>query len=549
MKLKGFIIRADTVFHYARFFDTYQQFITGKFNYFQLNFGFYQSGRIINAIYGPLFAYLAGGLLVVLKSYVSFQLFTSFLCYTIAGIGMFLLAKKLSNNSLVSYALAIIYMNMGWIPQWQLASNMSTWGATLAPFLIIIAIRMITNHDTPIVWWQLALIMSIIIQIHVLSSVLYVLCLIPFAVVGLILANDKVKMIIAGVKAILATLILSANFLVSYIELTKSNIIAVPNAHYLTSGVLSIDNNTGLSSSAILIEVLLLIGVQLGLVFLNGKLNNWIISLTGLTAFIATTSVFPWDYIQNTYPILMHTFQFPSRILIIAYPLLLAGIAASTASLSKNRKFILIIACFLVAFNCYSVNQSAIQLEASTQVHTSAFKPFSNRQLFLNAYRDKDLNKVNKIIVKPSPDYLAVNNIDSVAPHASSYISQLEANSVNIPSLVMGKFYKNVDTKGSLIIKWHATKKEKITIPINTYSHSIITFNGKKLSSYKTNRVNAPIITQRKGTNTLTLNYRPWLITSCCIILSLVAWIITLLVMLGLGFWRLIYHLYKTHMK
>ncbi|EQE00311.1 putative cell division domain protein, partial [Clostridioides difficile CD9] len=39
------------------------QFKTGNFSYFQTNYGFQQSGRIVNALYGPLIAYILGGIL------------------------------------------------------------------------------------------------------------------------------------------------------------------------------------------------------------------------------------------------------------------------------------------------------------------------------------------------------------------------------------------------------------------------------------------------------------------------------------------------------
>ncbi|XID85245.1 hypothetical protein ACF0HX_04250 [Pediococcus pentosaceus] len=49
---KSIILGADSIFHFNRFYDTYMQFRTGNFSYFQTNFGFQQSGRIINALYG-----------------------------------------------------------------------------------------------------------------------------------------------------------------------------------------------------------------------------------------------------------------------------------------------------------------------------------------------------------------------------------------------------------------------------------------------------------------------------------------------------------------
>ncbi|NRR75415.1 hypothetical protein HRD57_07025 [Tetragenococcus halophilus] len=42
----------DWIFHYNRFYDTAQQIKEGNFHYFISMYGFSQSGRIINALYG-----------------------------------------------------------------------------------------------------------------------------------------------------------------------------------------------------------------------------------------------------------------------------------------------------------------------------------------------------------------------------------------------------------------------------------------------------------------------------------------------------------------
>lgn len=46
----------DTAFHFHRFYDTNQQIKNHNFSYFQMNYGMGESGRIVNALYGPFFA-------------------------------------------------------------------------------------------------------------------------------------------------------------------------------------------------------------------------------------------------------------------------------------------------------------------------------------------------------------------------------------------------------------------------------------------------------------------------------------------------------------
>mgnify|MGYP006874442899 FL=1 len=49
------ILGADAPFHYNRFYDAAQQIKHGDFHYFPSLYGFQQSGRIVNAVYGPIF--------------------------------------------------------------------------------------------------------------------------------------------------------------------------------------------------------------------------------------------------------------------------------------------------------------------------------------------------------------------------------------------------------------------------------------------------------------------------------------------------------------
>ncbi|MFM2490607.1 hypothetical protein ABW365_24770 [Enterococcus avium] len=53
------ILGADALFHYNRFYETAEQIKTENFSYFISLFGFQKSGRIVNAVYGPLFFLLA----------------------------------------------------------------------------------------------------------------------------------------------------------------------------------------------------------------------------------------------------------------------------------------------------------------------------------------------------------------------------------------------------------------------------------------------------------------------------------------------------------
>ena len=57
------ILGSYSIFNYNRFYEAAMQLKNGNLSYFLSLYGFQQSGRIVNVLYGPFFAYLQGGLI------------------------------------------------------------------------------------------------------------------------------------------------------------------------------------------------------------------------------------------------------------------------------------------------------------------------------------------------------------------------------------------------------------------------------------------------------------------------------------------------------
>ncbi len=75
------VIGADAPFHYNRFYDAAQQFTNWDFHYFPSLYGFQQSGRIVNAVYCPFFAYFQGLIVLFSGSWFHYQIFSSFILF------------------------------------------------------------------------------------------------------------------------------------------------------------------------------------------------------------------------------------------------------------------------------------------------------------------------------------------------------------------------------------------------------------------------------------------------------------------------------------
>ena len=78
------ILGSDSIFHYNRFYEAAMQLKNGNLSYFLSLYGFQQSGRIVNALYGPFFAYLQGGLILISGTWFRYQIVSRVLLHILA---------------------------------------------------------------------------------------------------------------------------------------------------------------------------------------------------------------------------------------------------------------------------------------------------------------------------------------------------------------------------------------------------------------------------------------------------------------------------------
>ena len=142
---KGIIAGSDFLFHYNRFYETAMQIKTGNYNYFLSLFGFYSSGRIVNALYGPYFAYFQGILVLLSKNWFTYQLVSRFVLSSIAGLSMYSLLKQFKIKPRTSLLVALFYITTFSIQYWTFRQGFSSWGAAIMPWCLIPAIEFIKD--------------------------------------------------------------------------------------------------------------------------------------------------------------------------------------------------------------------------------------------------------------------------------------------------------------------------------------------------------------------------------------------------------------------
>ena len=136
------ILGADALFHYNRFYETAMQIKNGQFSYFISIYGFQQSGRIVNAVYGPIFAYFQGLLVLISRTWVKYQIVSNVIIYLVSALSMYKLLRYSKISQTFSLSLAIIFMTTYGIQYWSINQGFSSWGTAVLPLCLIPIIDM-----------------------------------------------------------------------------------------------------------------------------------------------------------------------------------------------------------------------------------------------------------------------------------------------------------------------------------------------------------------------------------------------------------------------
>lgn len=521
------ILGNDMMFHFNRFYEAYMQIKTGDFNYFQSIFGFDQSGRIVNALYGPDFAYLQGLLMFLTKNWFRYQLLSSFLCFFIAGIAMFSLTRKAKLNYKLSVFISLLYMSSSMVSYYALSQNMTSWGAAFIPFIYIPAIRAIQNPQKPIKPIELALAVTSVGFLHNLTLFLGILSNVPFYIIGFLRTNHKGKMVRDFFIAVLLTILLNINTLIGFAEVYLTNELVYPK---FFEDVLSytiyfdVGDNT-YSSLGLIFSCIMLF--QIFYLFINWKSTSILerlLTLVGAFFLLLSTNFLPWEDISQ-YTDFVRIIQFPRRFALVAFVFLLISFAFTLENTIKglsnaNKKIVYPILCMVSFFMIANVNskvsQSAEAWETdnptaagNNAVWTTTDDPDEIRKGFTSGrYED-----AFKVIQKPTPDYLPLLN-DTTQEELEEqggynlYGNQVVNNELNVT--------KTVDNKNSLVLTWESNGNEKEVLPAVVYEHSQINFNGNNYTSSQIPKttLGAPIVETKNGTNKFIISYEPWVNTT-----------------------------------
>ncbi|MGX7202273.1 hypothetical protein ACWOD8_08315 [Enterococcus plantarum] len=533
------IISNDFLFHMNRFYDLNQQMTTGNFNYFQSLYGFAQSGRIVNAMYGMDFAIVQAVILTLLGTWFKFQIVSSFLCFFVSGFSMYILCKYAMVKNSYSIVASAFYMSTSTIAYYALVTNYSGWGAAFLPLAFLPAIRMLQNEERPIKPLLLGVPIALIISVHMFSTVLAVLGLLPFYIYAFINCNKKSIMIKDTIWAILIAVALSANTFGSIIDLSGDTLIGPYPVQDMMSNSTSFSIGApGWATFGLIFSFLFIF--QSVTTFVSWRyLSNMekMINSVGLFFLLVSSKLLPWNAIAARFTFIQGM-QFPQRFACVACILLLLGWAIRIQRLfdvnsDKSqiiRQPILIFFATMAILSCNNIN---LQMASSSDAWKSnqpikdkgaseifETDPEKIRQAFGGR---NELGKGFSIVVKPTSDYLPNHSKEKFDTYGT-YSAEIIHNENNV--------IKKITSDNQIELNWENKQdKNSSLLPIIIYNHSTVELNGKKLlkSEYKLSKIGSLIIDAPIGQNRLVVGYQPSLFFKLSIVVKIVSMVALLI--------------------
>ena len=513
----------DTAFHFHRFYDTYQQIQNHNFSYFQMNYGMGESGRIVNALYGPFFAYLMGSLLLFCSSWLRFQILITYLIFLVGGLGIYRLSRKVKLSQVVSSIVTTLFLTTGYIAYWPRSNAFNSWGAVLIPFVLIQGINLLNNHKKRFSWISLGIVMAIVAQIHLLSTFFSILALIPFFIYGLVLSENKRQMWIDVFKAVGLFIVLTANVWGAFLLLYPTNQMASPIDYspVLTAVNLSVAGTSTMWTSITEVTLLLFI-VQLIYVIFNFKSSklNTFVTLEGIVFLYLSSNLFPWQFVKDTLPAVTGYLQFPNRFTVVAYPLLFLGIGLTLNELIKShgKKLGMIASALAIVVVLFNVRADFNEINNNITY---------NKGITSNAKEMKEKGLapyINKVEIN-SPDYLPVRKKIKSSDITGMLMSM---------SLQKNNFEQRALSNGRLELTWKDSTSKVTTLPIFIYKQSELSLNSKVIKP-KVNEIGMPQVQSRKGKNTAILSFKTPTWFTALLYISILSWV--LLIIYGVFRW------------
>lgn len=503
--MKSMVIGSDALFHFNRFYDTASQIEHGNVQYFAQLYGFQQTGRVVNALYGPFMSYLQGCLVLFTSSWFYYQIVSNFLLYLLAGFSMYAYLRRSSYQSSVAVCTSLIFMTTFSIQYWSVRQVFSSWGASLMPVCLIPLISIQKNQKFNAL--QVGFVVALMTQVHLFSALLLVM-IYTFFCLNLFFTREvkKKKLFCSFCLSIGFFLLLTANIWYALLSIYATNDIVPPFVNR-TMYLNTITKNSyyWLINPVILVLLIVIKGSYDLIKWKNYSRNDKLNSFVLLFFLCFSTNLIPCKFLSEQQILGVNTIQFSFRFFIPFTVLLLISITKimnqSVRYSSKKNFYQWVTVISLIQTIFLSVNtcmkwQTDIPVKLGKHVFVQTNDLEELKQSFF--FKDKKISL--KLIQKSTPDYLPLTS--SARGNKYEYYERyiLETNDY---------FEKNVNGN-SLFVVWEGTGDSNREIPVIIYRQTQVIYNGKPMDydQLKLSPISTPIFSDANGQNILEIVYQ-----------------------------------------
>ena len=481
---RNMVIGSDAIFHFNRFYDTSEQIRNGNFEYFISLYGFQQSGRIVNAFYGPFVAYLHGLLVLFSKNWFVYQVLSNLILFIISGCSMytFLIAGHFTYRK--SRIGAVLYMCTFSILYWATRQGFSSWGSALMPLCLTVIFYVFEERRVP--RFKLGFFTAFLFQTHILSALILVLIYTPIFLYAFIKNTNKLDFVVAILKEILLFIMLTLNIWSTYFIITRENRLVAPFInHTMSSNTINQNSYYWLLNPMSLILMLLII---LGIFFSKWKTHSTdlkMLFIIMLSFLLLSTSLIPWNYFIEKNVSIVELIQFPFRFFVPVTILLIYLFLQITDFEKLNNYFVVlgilqVVILMFATLNSWNNDENYILSGPNTIIENNDFDSVK-KSFFL-----KDKSESLKIVEKTTPDYLPIYDNTDLNKYKLYEEKIIYKNEI---------FEKSVNNS-KLIIYMDQSDDKYTELPVIIYTDTILSTNGIEIAKrdYKLSEIGTPII-------------------------------------------------------
>ena len=478
------VIGSDAIFHFNRFYDTSEQIRNGNFEYFISLYGFQQSGRIVNAFYGPFVAYLHGLLVLFSKNWFVYQVLSNLILFIISGCSMYTFLRAGHFTYRKSRIGAVLYMCTFSILYWATRQGFSSWGSALMPLCLTVIFYVFEERRVP--RFKLGFFTAFLFQTHILSALILVLIYTPIFLYAFIKNTNKLDFVVAILKEILLFIMLTLNIWSTYFIITRENRLVAPFInHTMSSNTINQNSYYWLLNPVSLILMLLII---LGIFFSKWKTHSTdlkMLFIIMLSFLLLSTSLIPWNYFIEKNVSIVELIQFPFRFFVPVTILLIYLFLQITDFEKLNNYFVVlgilqVVILMFATLNSWNNDENYILSGPNTIIENNDVDSVK-KSFFL-----KDKSESLKIVEKTTPDYLPIYDNTDLNKYKLYEEKIIYKNEI---------FEKSVNNS-KLIIYMDQSDDKYTELPVIIYTDTILSTNGIKIAKrdYKLSEIGTPII-------------------------------------------------------